>query len=413
MSETETANPQALPPAKVRRPHRVLVALLLVLGAVLTPITILTLFVNVEVKNTDRYVQTVEPLAKDPAVRAYVADEVTRNLFARVDVEGYVKDALPSKAQGLSGAITGALKNATHTSVERVLESDQFQTVWEKANRAAHAELVKMLTNEGSGKVLTSRNGRVSVDLSALGTAIKQRLDDTGIGVFEKIPTDRLSGKITLFESKDLYRIRRATGALSKLAFVLPFVVVACLGGAILLSQNRRRGFIWAAVAFTLGAMVLAIGLAIGRGVYLNAAVDGGIPHDSAATAYDTMVRFLHTSVRAVLSLSIVMVVAAVFSGPSKLAVWFRATVHRVVTWLGRQSSDAGWGWLGSIGFVRANKRVIRIVVAVAGFVLLFFWKHPTPSVIFWIAAVVLFLLGLVEFFGREPDETALAPTAS
>ena len=408
MTVSQAANAKETPAVRARRPHRVAVALLLVLGAVLTPVTIVTLFVNTQVTDTGRYTQTVRPLAKDPAIQAYVADEVTGRLFSQVDVDQYVRDALPDRAQPLAAPISSALKNVTHDAVLRVLESDQFQTVWEKANRVAHTQLVAVLTNEHGGDVVTSSNGAVTVDLSALGGKIKEQLSRTGVAAFSKIPTDRISGKITVFESPDLYKARKAVGLLTKVAFILPFVVMACFAGAILLSRNRRRGFIWSAVSFTLGAAVLARGLAGLRSVYLNAAVDGGIPHDAAAAVYDTLVRFLHTSVRAVLSFSIIVVVAALFSGPSRLATWFRGVVNRDAAWLGRQSADAGWGWLAPVGFVRAQRRAIRIVIAVAGFLLLFFWDRPTPSVIFWIAIAVLFLLALVEFFGREPDGAPL-----
>jgi hypothetical protein len=410
--DSPTRPAAAAPATQPRRVRRVVAAVLLVVGALLTPITILTLFVNTQVTNTGRYVQTMKPLARDAALQAYIAGDVTNQLFTQVDVEQYVRGVLPARARPLAAPVATAMKTFTYDAVLRVLASDQFQHLWVAANRVAHAQLVAVLTNERHGKVLTTSNGAVTVDLSPLADSVKQRLAQRGISVFDKIPANRVSGKITLFESKDLYRARRAVGLLTKLAYVLPFVVFACFGGAIILSRDRRRAFIRAAIAFTVGAAVLALGLAFGRGIYLDAAVNGGIPHDAAAAVYDILVRSLHTAVRTVLSFSVIVVVAAVFSGPSRLAVSFRGTVQRVVSWLGRQSADAGWRWLEPIGFVRSQGRTLRIVVAAAGFVLLFFWKHPTPSVIFWIAVGALFLLALVEFFGRDREAVAVGSSA-
>ncbi len=385
-----------------RRGHRILAAILLVIGAILTPITIAILFVHTEITDTGRYVQTVEPLADDPAVQAYIADTVTNQLFAAVDVPAYVSEVLPPRAEPLVGPLTSAMRNFTHDAVLRVVESDQFKTVWVNANRVAHTALVNVLTGSKNAAVSQSSDGAVTVDLSAIGAQVEQRLESTGIKAFSKIPTDKIAGQVTLFKSKDLYRARRAVGFLDRVAFLLPFVVLACFGGAILLSRNRRRGFIAAAFAFTLGALVLAIGLALGRGIYLDAATSGGFPRDAAATIYDDLVRLLHTSLRAVLAFSIVMVIAAVFSGPSRLAVWFRYRVRRTVSWAGGETDRAGWGLLGSIGLIERNKRVLRIVVAVAAFAILFFWNRPTPMVIFWIAVCTLIVLALIEFFGRE-----------
>jgi len=393
--------------ATTRRGHRILAALLLVIGALLTPVTITTVFLKTQITDTGRYVGTVEPLAANPAVQAYVADTITNRLFSQVDVPAYVREVLPPRAEPLAGPLTSALKNFTHDATLRVLESEQFQKVWVAANRVAHSTLVNVLTGDKNAAVKQSSNGAVTVDLSAIGAEVKQRLESTGINAFSKIPTDRIAGEITVFESKDLYRARRAVGFVDRMAFVLPFLVLGCLGGAILLSRNRRRGFVAAAIAFTLGALVLAAGLATGRGIYVHAATKAGIPNDAAAAVYDALVRMLHTSLRAVLAFSLVVVIAAIFGGPSRLAVWFRDRVSATVWWLGGESDRAGWGLLRANRFTVHHKGAMRVVIAVAGFVVLFFWHRPTPMVIFWIAMGVLAVLALVEFYGRDtaPDQ--------
>src|SRR5690242_5680065 len=110
-----------------RRGHRWLVALLLVLGFILTPVTIVVLFAHTELTDTGRYVSTIKPLASDPAVQAYAADQITANLFDQVDVNAYVKDALPDRAQSLAAPLTSALRSFTHEATLRLLESKEFQ----------------------------------------------------------------------------------------------------------------------------------------------------------------------------------------------------------------------------------------------------------------------------------------------
>ena len=91
---------QAAPRREKRHhPHRFWIALLLVTGTLLTPIGITALFVHTQLKDTSRYVQTIKPLASNPAVQAYVADQVTTSLFDQVDVESYVRNALPRAAK--------------------------------------------------------------------------------------------------------------------------------------------------------------------------------------------------------------------------------------------------------------------------------------------------------------------------
>ncbi len=385
-----------------RRSHNVWVAVLLVLGMLLTPVAIVALFVRNEITNTDRYVQTIKPLSANPAIQSYVADDVARQLFARVDIPQYVRDALPDRARPLAGPLTSALQGFVHTAVLRILQTDQFQQLWVDANRVAHSQLVNVLTGKDSGVVTATSNGAVTVDLSEVTKLVTERLRSSGIDLFANVPIAAVGGKITVFQSKDLYKAREGLGILEKVAFVLPFVVFGAFGGAIYLSRSRRRGFVRAALAFTAGALLLAIALWAGRGLYLDAATGRNLPYDAASAIYDTMVRFLHTAVRAVLSFSVVVLIAVFFAGPSRLAVWFRTRVHQIAAWLGTESDRAGWTFLAPSSMVARYKTALRIGTAALAFVLLYRTHHPTPSIIFWLSVAVLAVLALIEFFGRE-----------
>src|SRR5689334_4629672 len=49
--------------------------------------------------NTDRYVETVQPLLQDKEIQLAIADYTTTQLFKQVDVNQVVQNALPEKAQ--------------------------------------------------------------------------------------------------------------------------------------------------------------------------------------------------------------------------------------------------------------------------------------------------------------------------
>jgi hypothetical protein len=389
----------------------VLVAALLALGFILTPVTIVALFVHTEISDTDRYVQNVQPLSADPAIQSYVADDVSRRLLGQVDVAAYVRDALPARAQRLAGPMTDAFEGFVREATLRVVRSDQFQTLWTEANRLAHTQLVRVLTGNGNGAV-TSQNGVVTIDLSSIVSQVQQRLESSGIDLFSRIPIAKIGGQIPVFESKDLYKARHAVGVLDTLAFVLPIAVFACFGAAIYLSRSRRRGFLAAALAFAAGALVLSALLAVGRAAYLNAATNAELPHDAAAAVFDTLVRFLHTSVRTVATFSLIVIVAVFFAGPSRFATWSRLRVRTAANALGNASDDAGWGLLSANGFVVHRKGALRAIVAAVAFVILFRWPHPTPAVIVWTGVVTLIALAIIEYLGREPlPDTAATPT--
>ena len=56
--------------------------------------------------NTDSYVSTVAPLAKDPAVTAELARIATDQVFTALDPQPTIAAALPPKAAFLAGPIT-------------------------------------------------------------------------------------------------------------------------------------------------------------------------------------------------------------------------------------------------------------------------------------------------------------------
>ncbi|HEV3351692.1 MAG TPA: hypothetical protein VG076_02145 [Acidimicrobiales bacterium] len=425
--------PDAEPPRRNRLWRRVCVAVLLVLGFLLTPVAVLVTYGKTQILDTDRYVATVKPLASDPAIQNYIADTLTTNLLAQVDVKAYVNQALSAvqgapalqalpgqgqavqaqasqALQGLAGPISSAVESFVHQAVLRVVQSSQFQQLWVSGNRVAHAQIVKVLTGEGAA-VTVSRDGAVKVDLKGLAGKVKDQLDSAGLTIVDKVPLDKVSGSITLFQSKELYQARSGAKALNTIGYALPFLVVACFGGAILLSVRKRRAFIKAAFFFAAGAVVLALLVNGARQPYLDA-LSKTLPHDAAAASYDTMLRSLHTSVRNILFVAIVIFLTAFMSGPARPAVAFRSWWGRLMTSMGTDADHVGWGILYASAWVSRSKRVLRIVLAVVLFVVAFRWPHPTSAVLFWLAVLGLIGLAVIDFYGREPTREAQSPAS-
>jgi len=88
---------------------------LVVVACILSVLSVVTIFARNQLLNTDAYVNTVAPLASNPAIQTQVAKQVSENLVARTDVETRVKDALPPKAGFLATPITSGLETALTT----------------------------------------------------------------------------------------------------------------------------------------------------------------------------------------------------------------------------------------------------------------------------------------------------------
>ncbi|MGW3415526.1 hypothetical protein [Streptomyces sp. NPDC000888] len=140
------------------------------------------------------------------------------------------------------------------------------------------------------------------------------------------------------------------------------------------------------------------------RALYLDG-LPAGVSQPAAGAVFDTLVRFLRTTVRMVITLGVIVALSAWLTGQ------------------GRAASRVLAAWTGGIGAVRGatgfaagptGEWVHRVkpwlnwtVVAVAAATLLA-WDRPTPAVTVWIALGALLALALVEFLDdREPHLAA------
>src|SRR3954454_10168262 len=168
---------------------RVVAGVLVALFAILLPITVTAAWAHRTVLDTGTYVDTVAPIATDPAVTAALSREITDQLYATLDPQTAVAEALPPKAAFLAGPITNGTKGYVRDAVNRVLNSDRFQQLWINANRFAHTQLVAVLRHE-DGEVLQNADGNVTLNLVPLLNAALQNVQGFASNVVGKpVPT--------------------------------------------------------------------------------------------------------------------------------------------------------------------------------------------------------------------------------
>jgi hypothetical protein len=159
--------------------------------------------------------------------------------------------------------------------------------------------------------------------------------------------------------------------------------------------------------------VVLALGLAVFRAVYLDAVPASVLPHDAAAVLYDTIVRFLRLGLRTVLVLALVVAAGAFLTGQSATAVRTRQGLTSAIGWLQGSAEHAGLR-TGPVGtWVYGNKRALRIAAVTAAALALVFWGRPTGKVVVGLTLALLLVLAIIEFLGRPPPRTAALPSSS
>jgi hypothetical protein len=417
----------ALPGRPPRQRWRTIVAvLLIVLGCVLAPLAGVAVWARNQVTNTDRYVATVTPLAADPAIQQAITDQITAQVFTYIDIQALttqVADALSARVegrglppqaavalQGLAGPVANGVQGFVRTQVERIVQSQAFEDAWVQANRAAHEALVKALTGEGGGAI-TVEGDTVTLNLGPFIQTVKQQLVAQGFTLAERIP--QVDKSFVLFQSQDITRARSAFNLLNTLGVWLPVIALILIGIGVYVAKDHRRALIGAGLGVAAGMVLLALGLAVFRSIYLNGVPAEVLPHDAAAVLYDTLVRFLRVGLRTVLVLGLVVAAGAFLTGPSVTAVRTRQSLAGAIGWLQGSAEHAGLR-TGPVGtWVHANKRALRIGAVVLAALVLVFWERPTGKVVLGITLVLLIVLALIEFLGRPPPRAVAEITPS
>jgi hypothetical protein len=395
--ETPTDQPPRAP-----RWRRILTATLVVLACVLAPLSAIAVWVNHTLLDTDQYVATIGPLASDPAIQNATADRITTALVSNTDLQTRVKNALPSRAAFVAPYLTSGLESFVHQASLKILESDQWATIWNQANRRVHSQLVSILKGEGT-KTVSTKNGKVTLDLTPLAQRVTQRLDKLGVDAATLRSKTGITPpkQIVIIDSDSLSKAQGLVKALDSLAIVLPVLFILALAGALLLSARRRRTLLRASlgIAFAMAAVLVVFALA--RKAYLDA-LPATVHQDAAAAVYDQLLNFLLTTLRVVFAVALVVAIGAWVVGPGRYATSIREGVLGLV-----RRGDGPHGAIPT--FVGAHLSGLRVVVIAAGFILLVALDHPGVWAVIVIALVVVLLLLLLELIGGRRRTTVPA----
>jgi hypothetical protein len=405
-------------PVSPRRRHRLRSVggvLVITLGCLLAPLSVVSVWLESQVTDTDAYVETVAPLIEDPAVQDALATAVTSEVFRQLDIQNTTTEALQAlvdrtdlpplveeRLVGLAVPLANGVEGLVTEQVDQLVASEDFETAWVEANRVAHEELVATLTGQQDGAVQVEE-GTVSVNIAPFVDVVKQRLIDRGLTVAERIPDVQAS--FVVMQSADLARAQSLFALLDTLGTVFPFLVIAVLAAGVLIAVDRRRALVGAGLGVAGAMVLLGVLLALLRGGYLSAVPTDLLPRDAAAVIFDTLVRFLRTALRSVLLLGLVVAVAAYLAGPSRSALRTRAVAGRgmaAVRRLGAGSEGLAGVRVGHA--VRSARRPMQVLAVTVAGVTLVFWDRPTPAVLIGVVLVLLLVLAVIEALAASGD---------
>jgi hypothetical protein len=322
----------------------------------------LTVWVKRQALDTDNWVAASSQLLEDDEVRALVAEELVDALFSGPDVEARIQDRLPPQLEGLAGPATGLLREAAVPAADRFLARPGTQQLWEQANRLAHERLIALLDGDDDGRLLTSSDGDVVLDLRPLITRLGNR-----IGVQPALEGDR--GVITILQSDELAAAQDAVQAIRTLSALIVIGVIALVVLAVWIGEGIRRRLL---VALSLGAIGIGVVLLIVRRLAGDAVVDAltePVNRDAGTAVWLIGTELLRDLAAALIVYGLVLLVGAWLAGPARLAVAARRRLAPAV----RDHMIWVWGVVAAIflallawGPTSGDRRLLGVVALAA-----------------------------------------------
>jgi len=420
-AKATTAQLKAAPPQPRRHTgwRTPVASVLIVLGCLLAPVSVLAVWTSNQLANTDSYVANVTPLIHEPAVQSVLTDRISAAITRQVNVKGYVnlagaelsKRGLPRVGgliSGFSGTIAGGVDGFIHSTVGKVIRTPAVARLWVRANQIAHAQLVKTLSGQKNSAIVMSGD-QVVLTLGPLISQVKHALAARGLTVVNKLPA--INPTFRLFNAKYLIQLRSLYSALNRLKWILPILALVLIAAGIYIFPRHRRALISASLGLIGAMLLLAIGLAVGRVIYLNEVPASVLPPDAAAAVFDILVRFIKQALRTIMAIGLVVALGAFFTGPSTAAVRTRDAFKSAFAKI-RGSDGQGWLNTGPVGpWVYRYRTILRIAAAVIAALVIAFTPDPTGLAVLIAVIVLLAVLGLIELIATPPRPAESEPS--
>ncbi|NYJ04460.1 hypothetical protein [Petropleomorpha daqingensis] len=401
--------PPAEKPPTPGRWRSVVAIVLIVLGCVLAPVALVAVWTNRTISDTDRFVETVSPLVRDPDVQNRIVDRVTTAVMDNIDVKAIGDDAVDALATaGLPAIVTDRLKQLTPTlqsavegfvrdRVHDLVTSSAFASAFDQTVRTTQRIAIRVL--DGDSTAVQVRGGKVYLDLAPFIDLAKQRLADRGLTLVERIP--ELHPTIAIADDTQLVRAQGAYKVLHSAAAWLPWIMLLLLATGIFLARRKLRALVGAGLGIALAMLVLAVGLFVARSILIGAVPTGGA--SAAGAAFDIIVHFLRIGLRTVAVVGLVVALGAFLAGPSPTAVglrrWWTRQMARIRVGPSTSGPVATW--------TRRYVRLLRFGALGLAVLVFLFLAHPTGVAVLVIAICLLVVLAVIEYLARPAQPVA------
>ena len=366
------------PRRRAVRTRGVVAVALVVITSILVTVSVTAVWARRNALNTDRYVETIGPVAQDVEVQRALGRYITDQAMSAIDPEELFKSALPERGQILAAPLTSALRGFVNDRVNAFLATDEFSRLWVQINEVAHERVVDVLNGDLPPSLQVQGND-VVVNVIPVIDQVLARIGEASPEIFgrtvnlptvtvDEIPEDAIKkvesalgrdlpdnfGQFTVFDASKLQQVQDTVALFNKLVVVAVILAVVLFALTLWVSPRRRRTLLQLMVGIALGIVIIRrLGLRLEDDVVELVKPEN---RDAVQAIVGAFVSSLLDATAWILGIAAVVAVVALLTGPYG---WARALRRGTVSGaqavagaarsaINRQPDDPVVAWVGA-----------------------------------------------------------------
>lgn len=395
-----------------QRGRTVASVVLVVIGLVLAPVALAGNWAQGQLVDTDAFVANYGPLAQDPAIKAFVVDEVMTVVNEQVDFQQSTSDVfdavgelgLPPRAAAALDALklpaALGLETLATSVVTQFVDSQAFEDIWAQTLRLTHQQLIATMTNDPGSALRISSTGELTIQLGPVIDAAKGAMVAQGLAFADAIPSVDIG--VTVAKSTSLSQLTLIYGLAVSIGQWLPLVALLFLVAGVAVAKRRTVTLFW--TGLTLGVVMVLIGVALQVGRVIAVAASAQyIPGLAMVAIYDGVTSLIASSAVALAVLGFTVMLISWVLGPWRPAPAVRSAFVEGGNRLRRVGDSRGIS-TGSFGRRLGRHRVlVQVLIGLGAAAIILLIRPLSTGQIIWTAVVAVLVLLIVELLQRPP----------
>jgi hypothetical protein len=271
----------AAPRKRAVRTRGVVAVALVVVTSILVTVSVTAVWARRNALNTDRYVETIGPVAEDVRVQRALGRYITDQAMSAIDPQELLRDALPERAQALAGPITSAVRGFVNDRVDAFLATDTFSRLWVEVNRRAHGRVVDVLNGDLPPSLQVQGND-VVLNVVPIVNQVLARIGEASPEIFgrtvdlptvsvDEVPEEAVQkiesalgrdlpenfGQFTVFDASKLQQVQDTVTLFNRLVVAAVILAVVLFALTLWVSPRRRRTLLQLMVGIALGIVLI------------------------------------------------------------------------------------------------------------------------------------------------------------